>query len=430
MSEPLSPPVWAELPQFIAAAVTPFHVRQIISDALRAGGFQEFSEREAWQLTPGKTGFVQRNQSALIAFRIGSSSEPGRGGFNLIAAHTDSPGLKLKLRGAQRQAGTLRIPVEVYGGPIDGTWLDRPLGIAGRIWELERDTENPRLVDSRRALAVIPNLAIHFQRPNDEGIVYNRQQHLAALCGAGELEELLEELLGTKPPADLADLSEELYLYAIEKPQLLGLHGDLLSAPRLDNLASCQAGLIALLKAPPQSATQVLLLADNEEVGNRSAQGADSSFLRDILWRLAPGVPASEENLLRHLSASWMLSADAAHALHPNYPEAHDPSYGPVINGGVVVKSHASLRYASNAVSQGRLLRLCRQSGLPVQFFTSRSDKPCGSTIGPTCSARLGIPAVDLGIPLWAMHSCREIAGCQDQKALQAVFAAFWSAED
>jgi len=429
MSARHSAPVWSSLPGFIAACPTPFHALQTICTALEAGAFQLFSERDAWDLSPGSTGYVQRNQSALIAFRIGQSREPGRGGFSLIAAHTDSPCLKLKLRGSQYQAGTLRIPVEVYGSSIDSTWLDRPLGIAGRIWALDHASERLLLVDSRKAMAVIPNLAIHLNPSINEGFAYNRQQHLAALCGDCKLEDLLQALLGRTAPASLAELSDELYLYANDAPQWVGLQGDLLSAPRLDNLASCQAALCALLAAPPSEATQVLFLADNEEVGSVSAQGANSAFLRDILWRLAPGEPQSEENLLRHLSVSWMLSADAAHALHPSYSEAHDPAYSPVLNRGIVLKSHASLRYASNAISQGRLLRLCRQAGIAVQFFTGRSDKPCGSTIGPTCSAHLGIPAVDLGIPIWAMHSCRETAGRRDVDALTAAFAAFWSAE-
>ena len=429
MSANHSVPVWSSLPSFIAASPTPFHAVQAVSTALAAAGFQAFSERDAWDLSPGMTGFVQRNHSALIAFRIGQSCEPGRGGFSLIGAHTDSPALKLKLRGSQHQAGTLRIPVEVYGSSIDSTWLDRPLGIAGRIWALDHPDEKPLLVDSRQAMAVIPNLAIHLNSSINEGFAYNRQQHLAALFGDCKLEDLLQALLGRKAPASLDELSDELYLYVNEAPQWVGLQGDLLSAPRLDNLASCQAALCALLAASPGEATQVLFLADNEEVGSVSAQGANSSFLRDILWRLTPGTPQSEENLLRHLSASWMLSADAAHALHPSYPDTHDPSYSPVINRGIVVKNHASLRYASNAISQGRLLRLCRQAGIAMQFFTSRSDKPCGSTIGPTCSAHLGIPAVDLGIPVWAMHSCRETAGRRDLDSLTAVFTAFWSAD-
>ncbi len=427
MSKPQSVSNWGNLANFIAASPTPFHAQETVTRALREADFQELSERAAWHLVPGLTGFVQRNQSAVIAFRIGQSRTPGKGGFNLIAAHTDSPCLKLKLRGSQRQAGTLRIPIEVYGGGIDSTWLDRPLGIAGRIWDFRQRDAQPRLVASQQALAVIPNLAIHFNHSINDGFAYNRQQHLAALCGDCELADILATLLGEKPPTDLSQLTEELYLYLTEPAQIIAQREDLISAPRLDNLASCQAALSAMLAAPSTEATQVMFLADNEEVGNVSAQGADSAFLRDILWRLTPGLPQSEENLLRHLSASWLLSADAAHALHPSYPEAHDPSYSPQINAGIVLKSHASLRYASNAISQGRLLKLCQQADIPVQFFASRSDKGCGSTVGPTCSARLGIPAVDLGIPVWAMHSCRETAGCRDQDYLEAAFTAFWS---
>ena len=415
-----------DLLTFIDQSPTPFHAVENLQKKLLAAGFREYRESEAWSLAAGACGFVVRNQSALAVFRMGQSRQLEESAFRIVAAHTDSPSLKLKCQAAQSASSGLRIPVEVYGGTIHSSWLDRPLGVAGRILALDAGAKAPRLVCSSQALAVIPNIAPHLNREINEGFRYNAQQHLAALFGNGTLQDLYAQLLKTKKKPAPDSLVAELFLYDREPGCFVGLQQDLILAPRLDNLASCYAAVIALCKIPAAKHSQILFLADNEEIGSVSMQGANSSFLRDVLSRLLPDGKNREEILLRILAGSALLSADAAHALHPNFPEVHDPAYSPQLNRGIVIKSNASLRYASNAISQVALLRQCRQAKIPVQYFAARSDKGCGSTIGPVCSALLGVQGVDVGIPLWGMHSCRETTGREDPQFLQKTFAAFW----
>lgn len=413
---------------FIDASPTPYHAVAGLSKILLSAGFKEYRESETWDAVPGSMGFVVRNQSALAIFQMGEVALSAKTGFRIIAAHTDSPALKLKHQAAQTTGGCLRIPVEIYGSTIHSSWLDRPLGVAGRIVDLDSSPSEPELVCSRQPLTVIPNVAPHMNRDINEGFRYNPQQHLAALFGKGTLEELFANLLPKKRKLPSPDvLVAELFLYETEAACLTGFDQQLILAPRLDNLASCYAAVLALCKMQPGRQTRVLFLADNEEVGSVSMQGANSAFLRDFLTRLLPRKTASNDLLLRMLAQSSLLSADAAHALHPNFPESHDPAYAPELNRGVVIKNNASLRYASNAISQAFLLRQCRKNQIPVQSFAARSDKGCGSTIGPVCSALLGIPALDLGIPLWGMHSCRETSGKDDPLFLRNAFEAYWN---
>lgn len=413
---------------FIDGSPTPYHAVAGLRKILISAGFREYHENEAWDVAPGSAGFVVRNQSALAIFQMGEGAPLAKTGFRIIAAHTDSPALKLKHQAAQSTGGCLRIPVEVYGSTIHSSWLDRPLGVAGRIVDLDSPAAEPVLVCSGQPLAVIPNVAPHMNRDVNEGFRYNPQQHLAALFGKGTVEELFANLLRKKKKLPSSDaLVAELFLYETEAACLTGLQQQLILAPRLDNLASCYAAVSALCKMPPGRHPRILFLADNEEVGSVSMQGASSPFLRDFLSRLMPQKQAPDDLLLRMFAQSILLSADAAHALHPNFPEAHDPAYAPELNRGVVIKNNASQRYASNAVSQAALLRQCRENQIPVQYFAARSDKGCGSTIGPFCSALLGIPALDLGLPLWGMHSCRETTGKEDPLFLHNTFDAFWN---
>jgi aspartyl aminopeptidase len=267
-----------------------------------------------------------------------------------------------------------------------------------------------------------------MSRDINEGFRYNPQQHLAALFGKATLEDLFAKLLPKRKKRPAPDaLVAELFLYETESACLTGLTQQLILAPRLDNLASCYAAVNALCNMKPSKSSRVLFLADNEEVGSTSMQGANSAFLRDFLTRLMPRKTAGNDLLLRMLAQSSLLSADAAHALHPNFPEVHDPAYAPELNRGVVIKNNASLRYASNAISQAELLRQCRKNQIPVQYFAARSDKGCGSTIGPLCSALLGIPALDLGLPLWGMHSIRETTGREDPVFLRNTFTTYWN---
>jgi aspartyl aminopeptidase len=413
---------------FIDSSPTPFHAVAGLKEILLSTGFKEYCERDSWNMGPGSAGFAIRNQSAIAIFQMGEEAFSGRSGFRIVAAHTDSPALKLKYQAWQSSDGSLRIPVEVYGSAIHSSWLDRPLGVAGRIVDLRGPVSQPQLVCSGRPLAVIPNIAPHLNHEINDGFRYNPQQHLAALFGKGEINELLAALLPKrKKSLSLDDLVAELFLYETEAGCRSGLGEQLILAPRLDNLASCYAAVKALGKMRPGKQTRIIFLADNEEVGSRSMQGANSSFLRDFLFRLLPKKEASQELFLRLLANSSILSADAAHAQHPNFADAHDPSYAPELNRGLVIKHNASMRYASNAISQADFLRKCREKQIPVQYFAARSDKGCGSTIGPFCSALLGVQTLDLGLPLWSMHSCRETTGKDDPGFLRDAFTAFWN---
>lgn len=415
----------AALMAYLDASPTAYHAAANARVRLEEAGFCALDEGAAWSLAAGRGYFVERNQSALIAFRVGKGCL-ATNGFRLVAAHTDSPAPKLKWRGAAERSGVLRIPVESYGGMLQSSWFDRPLAIAGRV-ALKAASGGVRwqLVSSSRPLAIIPNLAIHLNRDANQGVAINVQQHLAALCGACSFADILRELCG----AALEELLDaDLFLTDCQPATLCGINQDIINAPRLDNLCSCQAALAALIAAPSVDATPAIFLADNEEVGNETAQGAASAFWRDILERLClTQCGGDRETIFRALSRSFLLSLDAAHAVHPNYEEKHDPAYAPQLNRGVVIKNNASFRYSSTTVSSALFRQLCRDKGIPAQDFINRSDQPCGSTVGPTCAARLGVKAVDVGVPLWAMHSCRESIGAKDQQALVAAVAALFA---
>ncbi|MDD4537849.1 MAG: M18 family aminopeptidase [Lentisphaeria bacterium] len=420
-----APSAIAGLMAYLDASPTAYHATANARARLEQAGFTALDEGAAWSPQAGCGYFVERNQSALIAFRVGTGSLAADG-FRLVAAHTDSPAPKLKWRGAAERSGVLRIPVESYGGMLQSTWFDRPLAIAGRIALKAADGGiRWQLVLSSRPLAIIPSLAIHLNRDVNQGAAINVQQHLAALGGACSFADILKELCGATP-AELLDA--DLFLADCQPATLCGVNQDIISASRLDNLCSCQAALDALIAAPSAAATPVIFLADNEEVGSETAQGAASAFWRDTLERLClTQSNGDRETIFRALSRSFLLSLDAAHAVHPNYEEKHDPAYAPVLNRGVVIKNNASFRYSSTAVSSALFRQLCRDQGIAHQDFINRSDQPCGSTVGPTCAARLGVKAVDVGIPLWAMHSSRESAGVKDQQALTEAVAAIFA---
>ncbi|MCK5802367.1 MAG: M18 family aminopeptidase, partial [Lentisphaeria bacterium] len=345
-------------------------------------------------------------------------------------AHTDSPALKIKMEGASAAAGCVRVSTEVYGGAIVATWLDRPLSLAGRVMIRDGEAWTSRIVDLQRPIAVVPNLAVHLNRDINKGVEYNRQTQLQAiLCTAiGEekhsnvLCAALAEACGTEPDA----IGEaDLFLYDPTPAVLVGTAGDFLNAPRIDNLAGCHAIAEAMVRLEPTSATCVAVLSDNEEVGSRTPQGADSSFPRDILQRVVVGTGGAGEDFFRAMAHSFMLSVDAAHAIHPSYADKHDGAYAPVLNGGPVIKSAAACRYATTAETAARFHTICTQAGIPFQRVINRSDIPSGTTIGPITSAALGVPTLDIGHPLWAMHSIRETAGARDHGLMITALEAF-----
>jgi len=418
---------------FLDASPTAYHAVDNIAAALLAAGAERLEEGEEWKLEPGASYFVVRSGSALVAFRPGLRP-PAEEGFALAGAHTDSPALKLRFDKALLGRGMERAPVEIYGGPIVSTWLDRPLSLAGRVAVRKAQGGlDLRLVNFARPVGLIPNLAIHLNRDVNKGFEYNAQTNLPVLLSAGAIgaaagpdsrpnavAALLSEELAV-PPQDI--LGADLYFVDAQKTVVLGKDEELVNGYRLDDLSGCHALLEAFLQTPPAAHGQVALFFDNEEIGSRSIQGADSSFLRDILARVAALQGTTSEGFYRALSASFSVSIDVAQGFHPSYADKFDEDFTPLLNGGPAVKVNANLRYATDAETEGRFRLLCSEAGVPCQKYMARADMSPGSTIGPLSAAHCGIKTVDIGAPLLSMHSIRETVGSVDHAAMAAVLA-------
>jgi aspartyl aminopeptidase len=436
--------------EFIDKSPTPFHVVKSFTDQLQKAGYIELYEQDKWDLFPGDKYFVTRNESSLVAFNIGSKA-PEESGFKIIGAHTDSPNLRLKPNPVYLKNGYVQLGVEVYGGALLTTWTDRDLSLAGRVIlksaltkkvSKERHSRKKypiyqggmsRLIVFDRPLLRIPQLAIHLNRSvNEKGLVLNPQNHLPPIFALVDtktksktlLIDLVAEELKCKP-ADIVSL--EMQLYDLQKGTLAGVNDEFIFASRLDNLASCHAAMTAMLESPQKDlATQVLVFYDNEEIGSETAQGGSSPFLKDILERISTTEKKTREALMRGIARSLFISADMAHAVHPNYVEMHDGNHMPMINAGPVIKSHSGQKYATEGVSSSQFEQLCKKAKVPVQKFSIRSDMRCGSTIGPVTATNLGIRTVDIGSPMLSMHSIREMAGSEDQENLIRVFKEFF----
>lgn len=423
-----------DLLDFTYKSPTSFQATENLSTILRQNGFIELLETEEWSLEKIKKYFFKKNDSALIAFRTGND-DPARAGFRIIAAHSDSPGLKIKPAPELNEANQyLKLNTEVYGGPILNTWLDRPLAIAGRI---NYRGDNPlapesRLININKAIAIIPNLAIHLNPEVNKGLELNRQKELLPLINMIEedleKENYLLSLISAESgiPAERI-LDFELYLYEYERGKLCGVNEEFISSGRLDNLAMVHAGLNSLLRAEVNNSTQLLVVFDNEEVGSMTKQGADSPFLANTLERISLSYSYSRESYFRSLANSFMISADMAHAVHPNYPEKHDPSNKNYLNGGPVIKISANQRYTSDSNSIAVCKELCRRAEIPYQIFVNRSDQRGGSTIGPVSASQLNVRSVDIGNPLLAMHSIRELGGVKDHHYVISLFDEFYN---
>jgi len=402
--------------QFLDKSPSAFHATATACKILQDAGYQQLDEASHWQLKPGKGYFVTRNQSSVIAFQYHGKTT---GGFRLVTGHTDSPAPKLKLAGASFSNGSVRVPIQLYGGDIHTSWLDRPLGVAGRIAFMDaKNQPKTALVNINRPVAVIPNLAIHLNHGANNGLALNPQSQMAALFGGKSIEDLIAEFAKAAKQKITTILDAELFLYDIQPATIVGLDNSLISSPRLDNLTSCHAAICGLLNAKPRGVTPVIFLADNEEIGSRTPQGAMSTYLHTVMDRITLAAKGTQEDTYRAMAASSMLSIDSAHAIHPNYPEKHDSAYAPKMNQGIVVKHNADFKYATTSESATRFRALCKKHDIKLQDFVNRSDMPCGSTIGPTCAAELGVPGLDIGSALWAMHSCREIGGLKDHDDL------------
>ena len=421
-----------DLLSFIDASPSPWHAVASAARRLEASGFSAIDEGARWSLRPGDRHYVVRGGSSLIAFIVGSQSL-AEDGFRIVGAHTDSPGLRLKPRPALGGDGLARLAVEVYGGPILATFADRDLGLAGRVFLRGRSGPEARLLRVARPLLRLPNLAIHMNREvNESGLKFDKQTELPLLLGLmgkdGSAESRLRGLLAEAVQADPNDLmSWELAAYDVQPGSLWGADEEFIASRQLDNLASCHAGLSALATVQAPVATCVAALFDHEEVGSESAVGAGGSFVGDVLARVGLALGLDEEDRRRTLAHSFFVSADMAHAWQPNFPAAYEPDHKVMVNGGPVIKSNANQRYATEAATAARFMEACRKAGVPFQQYAHRGNLGCGSTIGPIVAARLGIPSVDVGSPMWAMHSARESAGAHDPASMVAALAAVYA---
>jgi aspartyl aminopeptidase len=414
-----------DLCAFIDRSPTPYHAVAEVAARLAAAGFTELDEREAFQIAPGDRRFVRRGGGTIVALVAGTES-PAVGGFRVIGAHTDSPNLRVKPNADLVRSGWQQLGVEVYGGVLLSTWLDRDLSIAGRVFVRGARGPEARLVDLQRPVARVPNLAIHLNRGvNKDGLVLNEQKHLAPVLGLGKEPVLRGLVARALDVAEDALLGFDLCLYDVAKAAIGGVADELVFASRLDNLASCHAAVCALLsRLGPAPETRVVVLYDHEEVGSRSAAGAAGSVLRDVLGRVVEGfADRPAQAMPRAIARSLLVSADMAHAIHPNYADQHEPQHAPMMGRGLVIKSNANQSYATDGETAARFEALCRDAGFPAQRFVVRTDLPCGSTIGPITAAQLGIPTVDVGAPMLSMHSCREVAGTFDVARSIDVFA-------
>lgn len=418
-----------ELIDFIDASPSPWHAAANAEARLLAQGYTRLEEEARWQLEAGGRYYVVRGGASLIAFVLGGQPL-AETGFRIVGAHTDSPGLRLKPKAASGSDGLARLAVEVYGGPILATFTDRDLSLAGRVVVRTAAGQQTRLLRFEQPLVRLPNLAIHMNRDvNEQGLKLNKQTELPLILGQlGEGEDAeaqLRKLLAEAVKAEAADLlSWELAIYDVPQGSLWGANQEFIASRQLDNLSSCHAALTALIATQQPKSTCVAALFDHEEVGSESAAGAGGSFVTDVLARISAHAGLDEQDRQRAIARSFFISADMAHAYHPNFPNAYEPGHKVSVNGGPVIKTNANQRYSTNAETAARFIGFCEQAGVPHQQYAHRSDLGCGSTIGPIVASQLGIASVDVGSPMWAMHSARESAGVHDQGYMIAALAA------
>lgn len=419
----------SDLQTFLQQSPTPFHAVQSMSDRLAAAGFSELREGQAWQLEPGQGYYTSRNGSSIIAFVYGA--EPLlESGIHMVGAHTDSPCLKVKPQPELVRQGYFQLAVEVYGGALLNPWFDRDLSLAGRISYLTGDRALASvLIDFEQAIATIPSLAIHLDREANKNRSINPQKDIPPLLMQLERGEqvdfrtlLKEQVLKQQPQLDIDKVLDfELSFYDVQPPALIGLQQDFLASARLDNLLSCYVELQALIHSDRQFSS-LLVCNDHEEVGSASSCGAQGPMLKDFLQRLMPDVEARA----RVIDQSVMISVDNAHGVHPNFSDKHDANHGPELNKGPVIKINANQRYASNSETSALFRQLCELEGVPVQAFVTRTDLGCGSTIGPITATEVGVATLDIGLPTFAMHSTRELAGSRDPHYLYRVLCRFF----
>ncbi|MGV8857106.1 M18 family aminopeptidase [Rhodoglobus sp.] len=423
-----------DLARFVSASPSSFHAVAEAARRLRAAGFSELHEADDWNGARTRKAakyFVIRD--GAIAAWIQPTKATATTPFRILGAHTDSPSFKLKPKPTTGNEGMLQAGVEIYGGPLLNSWLDRELELAGRIIFSDGTSELVRTGPLLR----FPQLAVHLDRKVNDGLTLKRQMHMNPVLGLGELgdADLLEHLASLLSTESTKRSAADIDGYDIvvadtATPAVFGLDEKLFASGRLDNLSSVHAGLVALVALSTKlDHIPVFVAFDHEEVGSATRSGAGGPFLADLLARIGGGLGGSDTDRMRAVAESWCLSSDAGHAAHPNYPERHDPANRPRLGGGPLLKINANQRYATDGVGAAEWARACRQAGVEYQEFVSNNDMPCGSTIGPITATRLGIRTIDVGLPLLSMHSAREMCGVADPLALSKAISAFFSPE-
>lgn len=422
-----------ELIDFIYESPSAFHAVLNVKNILKDNGFTELKEEDKWEISKGGKYYVTKNDSAIVAFIAGTGNVE-EDGFKIIGAHTDSPTFRIKPDPEMiAENAYLKLNTEVYGGPILSTWMDRPLSIAGRVTLKSSNVFYPetRFINIKKPIMVIPNLAIHMNRNVNAGVELNRQKDtlplIALVNDQMEKENYLIKMLASELNVNVQDVLDfDLFLYEFEKGSIIGVNDEFISSGRLDDLSMVHAGITALTRVEASKATNVMVCYDNEEVGSTTKQGADSELLSKILERIVLCQGKGREEFFRSIARSFMISGDLAHAVHPNSPEKADPINKPVINKGPVIKIAANQSYTTDSNSCAVYEQICKKAGVPVQKFVNRSDAPGGSTIGPISSSHLDMRTVDMGSPIFAMHSVRELGGVMDHTYTTKSFEEFY----
>lgn len=424
-----------EMLTFIEKSPSAFHAVANVAELLKAQGFCKLKETEEWDLSRGERFFVVRNDSSLIAFCLPARQSDGEAGkapkgFHIAASHSDSPAFKVKETPEMAvEERYLKLNTEKYGGMILSSWLDRALSVAGRVALRGENGIETRLVNVDSDLMVIPNLAIHMNRDINKGVEYDPQTDMLPLygcCDGGRTKNVLKERIAGQLGVSAEDiLGQDLFLYVREKGRILGGNGEFVLSPRLDDLQCVFASVKGFLSSEPKEYINVCAVFDNEEVGSGTRQGADSTFLEEVLRRIAEG-PKSGAGLSAMLAGSFLLSADNAHGVHPNHTEKADPTNRPYLNGGIVIKYHGNQKYTTDALSGARVKALCEQAGVPWQTYANRSDIAGGSTLGNISAAHVSVESADIGLAQLAMHSAVETAGGKDTLYAVKLFRAFF----
>ncbi len=427
--------------EFIEKSPSCYHAVENVQKELEEAGYVPLMENREWELSFGGKYYVTRNGSSLIAFSIPKGKAAGGkdggkriagmelAGFHMIASHSDSPCFKIKEEPEIKvEDRYVKLNVEKYGGMILSTWLDRPLSAAGRVAVADgRGNIAVKNVDADKDLFVIPNVAIHMNRDMNKGVEYNVQTDMLPLYGGAEKEGSFRELIARAAGVESGDiLGSDLFLYNREKGRAFGAKGEFLCAPRLDDLECVYASLQAMCHAVPQRYMNLMIVFDNEEVGSATRQGAASTFLQDTLKRICLAMGIGEDGYHRLLADSFMISADNAHAVHPNHPEKADPTNRPYLNGGIVIKYHGSQKYTTDAVSAAVMKDICKKAEVPCQMYANRSDIAGGSTLGNLSATQVPVCTVDIGLPQLAMHSAYETAGAKDVEYMIRAMECFY----